>query len=86
LGIKTVSLVEFGVASGAGLMNIVETAHPDWREEFIDWLRQWGDLPEASRQARIAFTLHLGHPGLERVSQSAPDALARGGAPSGRPD
>jgi hypothetical protein len=63
-----------------------DSDQPDWREGFIDWLHQWGDLPEASRQARIALTLHPGHPGLERAPQSALDALARGEAPPERPD
>jgi hypothetical protein len=51
---------------------------PEWREEFIDWLVHWGDVEEASRQARIGLTLHPDHPGIQRALQSALDAYARG--------
>jgi hypothetical protein len=38
----------------------------------------WGDVEEASRQARIGLTLHPDHPGIRRALQSALDAYARG--------
>jgi tetratricopeptide (TPR) repeat protein len=63
-----------------------DAEHPEWRAEFIDWLRQWGDLEEASRQARIGLTLHPHHTGLERASQSALDAIARGERRPAGPD
>ena len=59
-----------------------DSVHPDWRESLIDWLIAWGDLEEASRQARIGLTLHPEHPGIQRAAKSALDALARGDAKS----
>jgi tetratricopeptide (TPR) repeat protein len=57
---------------------VEDPTHPEWREEFIDWLVNWGDFEEASRQARIGLTLHPDHPGIQRALQSALDASARG--------
>jgi hypothetical protein len=54
--------------------------HPEWREEFIDWLVSWGDVEEAARQARIGLTLHPDHPGIQRALKSALDAYAKGPA------
>src|SRR5204863_5870750 len=61
---------------------VAEPLHPEWRTEFIDWLIAWGDVEEASRQARIGLTLHPDHPGIQRASQSALDAFAGGNAPT----
>ncbi len=61
---------------------LADSHHPEWREAFIDWLIAWGELEEASRQARIGRTLHPDHPGIERASKSALDAFAQGDAKS----
>jgi hypothetical protein len=63
---------------------IDEPDHPDWREEFIDWLVTWGDVEEASRQARIGLTLHPDHPGIQRALRSALDAFAKGDTKAAR--
>jgi O-antigen ligase/tetratricopeptide (TPR) repeat protein len=57
---------------------IAEPSHPEWREELIDHLMAWGELEEASRQARVASTLNPDHPGIQRVLDSTLDAIARG--------
>jgi O-antigen ligase/tetratricopeptide (TPR) repeat protein len=55
-----------------------EPNHPDWREEYINRLLEWGDVEEASRQARIGRTLHPDHPGIQRAADLALEAFARG--------
>jgi tetratricopeptide (TPR) repeat protein len=62
-----------------------DASHPEWRVEFIDHLIAWGDLEEASRQARVGATLNPDHPGIQRVVSATLDAMARGEMPSQRP-
>jgi O-antigen ligase/tetratricopeptide (TPR) repeat protein len=57
---------------------LAEPSHPEWREGLIDYLLAWGDLEEASRQARVASTLNPDHPGIQRALNSTLDAIARG--------
>jgi O-antigen ligase/tetratricopeptide (TPR) repeat protein len=63
-----------------------DSDHPEWREGFIDWLLEWGDVAEASRQARIGLTLHPDHPGIQRASKAALEAFAQGNGKTARPN
>jgi tetratricopeptide (TPR) repeat protein len=53
-------------------------ARPEWREEFIGLLIAWGDLEEASRQARIGAALYPGNPASQRAHDLIREAYARG--------
>jgi tetratricopeptide (TPR) repeat protein len=55
-----------------------EPSHPEWRVEFVDFLIAWGDLEEASRQARVGSMLNPDHPGVQRALNSTLDAFAQG--------
>jgi tetratricopeptide (TPR) repeat protein len=55
-----------------------EPLHPEWRVELIDFLIAWGELEEASRQARIGLTLHPDNADIQRALKSAVDAYAQG--------
>ena len=65
---------------------LADSHHPEWRERFVDWLLAWGEVEEASRQARIGLTLHPDHPGIQRAAKAAIDAFAHGDAKTKGPN
>jgi hypothetical protein len=66
VGIKTVSLVEFGVASGAGLTNIVEIAKKVTRCTGVEFTIYGFDTGQGMPPARD----YRDHPELYRSSSS----------------
>ncbi len=59
----------------------LEPLKDEWRQEFVAWLIEWGDLREAQEQARVGVHLNPGHEGLQKMMKAAAEAFARGAEP-----
>ncbi|MBX6313618.1 MAG: O-antigen ligase family protein [Isosphaeraceae bacterium] len=55
-----------------------EPSRAAWREEFVSWLVERGEIAAAHRHAVLGLRLSPGHPGLERSVLATAEALARG--------
>jgi tetratricopeptide (TPR) repeat protein len=59
---------------------VLDPLRGDWREEYVGWLVNWGELEEAHRQATIGARLSPDRQSLRRAMETTAEALARGGA------